>query len=488
MTTLSSADAAASATTNAATKHEAETLQIQLAPDNPLSEREMEVARLLAMGHSNAEIARELVISPHTVKVHLRNIFEKLEVNSRTEASMVLLQRGWLIVPGVDPVLAPEVAAPAEPEPPPPPDPEPLADQPALLGHWQRAYLGLVLLLCITLLIVPNLQAGGSSTPELLSDAGLPVVGEPAPQLYSRWDARTPLAVPRSRLAVVRVGEQLFVLGGESTNGRTLAAVDAYDLRINEWRSRAPLPEPLANLAAASLGEHMYVAGGSNVDPEGALRVRDLFLRYDPEQNTWTSLAPLPNPLAGAQLVTDNEALYLVGGWDGQSLRDEVWRYAPPATGESDEPARWELVTRLSQPLAFFGAALVADELYVVGGYDGNAEQDQAAAYHLRSGQWRDLPPLATARGGLALVYDGVALFALGGGWTRPVDTLERYDLGVGLWSNFPSPLPGEWRQLAAASYNDRLHLLGGWSGDYLDLHLQYQSSFRAMLPLITND
>ena len=61
-----------------------------------LTDREMEVIRLLAEGQSNKEIAARLPVSPRTVKFHLDNIYSKLGVNTRTEAAVSALRRGWV--------------------------------------------------------------------------------------------------------------------------------------------------------------------------------------------------------------------------------------------------------------------------------------------------------------------------------------------------------------------------------------------------------
>ena len=62
--------------------------------DEPISPRELEVLSLMTAGKRNKEIASELSIAEDTVKMHVRNILSKLQVNDRTEAVTVALRRG----------------------------------------------------------------------------------------------------------------------------------------------------------------------------------------------------------------------------------------------------------------------------------------------------------------------------------------------------------------------------------------------------------
>jgi DNA-binding NarL/FixJ family response regulator len=59
-----------------------------------LSERELEVLKLLADGKANAEIARELFLSPHTVRNHISSILSKLQFANRTEATAYAIRNG----------------------------------------------------------------------------------------------------------------------------------------------------------------------------------------------------------------------------------------------------------------------------------------------------------------------------------------------------------------------------------------------------------
>lgn len=62
--------------------------------DIKLTEREIEVLILLAEGKTNKEISKVLNITVHTVKAHLLNIYEKLNISSRVQAAIIAAQIG----------------------------------------------------------------------------------------------------------------------------------------------------------------------------------------------------------------------------------------------------------------------------------------------------------------------------------------------------------------------------------------------------------
>ncbi len=64
------------------------------ATHDQLTERELDVLRLVAKGRSNKEIAQDLVLSEKTVKTHVSNILQKLHLSDRTQAALYAVRRG----------------------------------------------------------------------------------------------------------------------------------------------------------------------------------------------------------------------------------------------------------------------------------------------------------------------------------------------------------------------------------------------------------
>jgi two-component system, NarL family, response regulator NreC len=75
---------------------EADAAAERRAEEDPLSEREREVLRLLALGHTNQEIAKRLYISVRTAETHRAHIMQKLRLGSRAELVRYAISQGLL--------------------------------------------------------------------------------------------------------------------------------------------------------------------------------------------------------------------------------------------------------------------------------------------------------------------------------------------------------------------------------------------------------
>ena len=431
-----------------------------------LSERELEILRLVATGLSNKEIAVQLVLSPNTVKVHLRNIFGKIGVQSRTEAMMVALRQGWVSVPAEaragSEVEAPKVQAQVKPA--------------TLLTRvvrpplpWpQRIALVTVLALVLGGLGItwPRAETAGGAARSEFSD--LPGANVPplAANGDSRWQPGAQMPTPRGRLALAAWRTKLYAIGGFTPGGVT-GVVEVYDVLRNAWSVGAGKPTPVANIAAAVLDDKIIVPGGStsNGAPTSVVEV------YDPATDAWSSGTPLPAPLSAYALAVYDGQVYVFGGNDGRGYVGQVLAYDPAAD-------RWIPHSPMPTPRGFAAAATLDKAIYVVGGYDGRREFATCERYRPERDAWEICAPLTVSRGGLGLAAVVGRLYAVGGGWSGYLAFGERYDPAANVWSPVETPLAGEWRNVAATTYRTDVYAAGGWNGQTYSAVLEKYSPF----------
>ncbi len=445
-------------------------------PLEPLSERELELVRLLGQGLSNKEIARALYISPNTVKVHLRNIYRKLDVRSRTEATMVAVRMGWIEVSTTQetssvqespPTSTPlQAATPAIQEPVATPMPAPLA-------RWQRVYMLLAALLVMIGLWItwPAKKVRSEPFTDRRQQAARQSLGQ-----ASRWQSLAQMPTPRSRLAVIAYDKRIYAIGGETASGIS-GAVEIYLPDADRWIRGADKPLPTANVGAVALEGLIYVPGGSTSEGKVSSRLEV----YDPsasELGTWDRRADLPRGVCAYALTTYQGHAYLFGGWDGQEYVDNVYRYSP-------QEDRWTELRPMPTRRAFAGAGTIGNHIYVVGGYDGHDELATCEMYDPQTNTWETCPPMNAPRGGVGVAAIADTLYVIGGGWQNYLVENEYLVPGKagGTWKTFPSPLLHEWRNLGVAVSGTSIYAIGGWNGDFLGVNRAYRAIYRLYLP-----
>jgi len=325
-----------------------------------LSKREKEILLLVARGASNKEIAKTLYISINTVKVHLRNIFTKIGVNSRTEAAMFAVNTGLISGSLPSSVSEPEpntvqVFSTGEAT---------LADKSPkrLINTWLRQPRGILVGGIIIILLVAAISITISwFTSRSTSN---PVNGQIVETTSLGWKNLPSLPEARYGLALVAYEDRLYAIGGMANQGVS-GQLDIFEITRDTWGAGKPKPLAVQDIQAVIIRGKLYVPGGLTDDG----LISDRLEIYDPRQDAWTTGAPLPVPVSAYALAAFNNRMYLFGGWDGTQILDTVYEYNP----EMDE---WKAMPSMPTARRYLGAVVSGNAIFVVGGEGGQGPLD----------------------------------------------------------------------------------------------------------------
>ncbi len=431
-----------------------------------LTEREIEILGLIAQGKSNKEIAESLFISSNTVKVHVRNIFAKLEVSTRTEASMLAVQRG-LITNGANAGEITQVSSQTVGAPKAQPEMSSGSSQKTLNILYSTGFVVVLLLLALIAYRISN-PPQTKATPESVDQFSF----------ESQWQERSSLPEKRTRAAAVSFQNQIFLLGG-IVDGHYSNELLRFNPEERNWHVLAEKPTPAAEIQAVVLGGKIYVPGGKLANGD----VIDTLEIYDPSSNRWTAGAPLPIGLSAYSSAAFEGKLYVFGGWDGDGYSDRVFLYNP-------DTETWSEQTQMPVAAGFSGAASAAGRLYIVGGYDGNEALSSNWVFtpsQEGTDPWTEAAGLPEGRYamGLVSVADQIHLI---GGLGRPNQSFTQmvFDPATDRWEIIENPLAKEWAHLAISVLGTEIYSMGGEiEGETSNRNLSYQIIFVFMLPII---
>lgn len=428
-----------------------------------LSPRELEILQLVARGASNKEIAQRLFISTNTVKVHLRNIFSKIGVSSRTEAAMFAVSNR--MVPGL-----PEGEAAME---------ETSSITASAASSGERASNAFPQWFWILLVILGAVLIGGIVFIAIRHRAD---EAQPIPSAFEPpvWEELSPMPTARYSFAMAATEDYIFAIGGENADGIT-SAVERYDVQRNRWRRMQPKPTPVSEVQAVIIGGKVFVPGGLLADGS-ATSIMEVYL---PQEDRWIQAADLPQAVSGYALAAFEGKLYLFGGRSGNNFLKSVYRYDPDLN-------LWQRLEDLPEPRAYASAVVSAAAIHLLGGFNGHAALDAHEVYQPSlsgegRGGWQALTRLPEGRYRMAAVSVADGIYILGGvSQEGQAPEALMYLSQAERWQPFLNPLEVTWEGLNAVAVGTKIYALGGnTAGAARRDFFAYQVIYIVVLPIV---
>jgi DNA-binding CsgD family transcriptional regulator len=452
-----------------------------MADSTELSERELEILRLVATGASNKEIAQRLFISANTVKVHLRNIFSKIEVTSRTEAAMYAVNNGLVetLIPSLEEVSdeaettgGRELVEAADDLSPPQTPSNPLYYWAAIPRIRLAVFLGILLIVVLgSISIARGLMPEPTSQP---SQPGLPIDAS-----SPRWLTMASLPTARSGLGLAAYENQIYAIAGRDANGVT-GIVELYEAETDSWSVLSSKPTPVGDINAGLIGGKIYVPGGMLASgvPTDVLEI------YDPREDSWVAGASLPAAISGYGLVAYEGKLFLFGGFDGQNYLNSVYEY---------DPTQDIWLERMPMPerKAYFGAVVASGRIFLMGGYDGRRALRSNYLYspedEVRQKEpWKRLQDLPRGRYAMGIASVADIVYVIGGENEGEALPYLEYIIPTNSWATFEPLEDQAWSQGSLAILGTNLHVVGGiQAGTLTSQHLAYKAVYIINMPVI---
>ncbi len=273
-------------------------------------------------------------------------------------------------------------------------------------------------------------------------------------ETVSTWAVKKSLPTPRTEVAGTSLDGKIYIIGGLENSGNTSSKVEVYDTKNDSWSPAPDLPGARHHTAAVAVAGKLFILGGYSEDSSPT---SDIFI-YSPETKQWTKGKSMPLARGAHAAVAIATKIYVVGGVTKNGVTGsihvydtvtDIWTVKKSAFTKRDHIAIgmsdglvyvaggrqdslisnldtleiynpttdvWTSGPKMLSKRSGIGGVTIRNAFIVIGGEEALGTFNRVEAFHIEEGKWFSLPPLPTARHGLAVVAVDGKIYAIGGG------------------------------------------------------------------------